>query len=251
MIEIGSVQEYARLGALDFKERHHLWKNPYGGQPHAPAKPKKRTPRQISDVAYVMGIPTEEITPNVHEALTLIIDEMDALRWDREVGRNYVARLVHELDSHPSLPLASRHAFHRELENASNHVKRTGEPSSVNNFRLFDLDEIWRTGGQKACDSILSHATQIIQGAVETVDTVAEFDWGVFGILLNMFDENQAVEKASHIRGQLMDTPAQWKNHTFPLTVSWGVHAIQAGDAAELTLEKAERDLRFRLNLNI
>ncbi|MDP6925673.1 MAG: diguanylate cyclase [Rhodospirillales bacterium] len=249
MIEISAVQECARLGAMDSKDRHHYLNQPYGEKPHAPAKPKKRTPRQINDVAYVMGIPTDEITPKVHEALTLIIDEMDSLRWDLEVGRKYVAHLEEEIDHHPILPVASRHALYRELENAANHVKRTGEPSSIIYFRLLNLDHIWRSGGQAACDSALTHASRIILDGVESIDLVAEFDWGAFGVLLNMFDEGEAVEKASHIRGQLRDSPAQWQGNNYPLTISWGVHAIATGEKAAQSLKEAESDLRSRLDL--
>lgn len=250
MIEIREVQGYAGLGALDFRERHGQSGLP--GQPRAKLpqkadKPRKRTPRQISDVAYVMGIPTEEITPRVHEAITLIVDEMDSLRWESEVGRNYVSNLIEELDHHPYLPVASRHCFYRECENTANHVKRTGEPSSLIYYRLTGLDDIWRNGGQAACDGVLSHAAQIILDGVEAVDTVAEISQGVFCVLLNMFDEDQTIEKAEQICADLENNPANWGAHSFPLIVGWGAYTLSAEDSAEKAIKAAENNLREKL----
>ena len=92
-------------------------------QPQFP-KPPHRTPRQIADVASVLRIPAGEITPGVHEALTLLFNEYDSVRWDLQVSEGRTAHLQDPLDRHDYLPVLNRRALLRQIKRTAAHVQQ-------------------------------------------------------------------------------------------------------------------------------
>ncbi len=64
-------------------------KHPYGGAPigFASKRSQRRKREDISDVAFIMGIPEGELTPSVQEALTIIMKDFDRQRDELEHAR--------------------------------------------------------------------------------------------------------------------------------------------------------------------
>ena len=90
-----------------------------------------------------MGIPSNEITLRVHEAMTLIMHKMGTIRWQAEVSKKHEAHLIEALDLHELLPVVSHHAFDQYLIHAAEHIARTKEPS----FLLFIKSVAWMIYG--------------------------------------------------------------------------------------------------------
>lgn len=152
MADMSDIVEYARVRKLDTNSHsggHHI--SPYY-QAYSKLKkrnkPPARSPRQVKDTAYVMGIPIEEITPHVHDAMTLIMHEMDMVRWELEVAKKHEVFLIEALDHHEILPTVSRHAFSQYLSHAADHVERTKEPSFLLSIKILSLDDLWRDQGK-------------------------------------------------------------------------------------------------------
>jgi GGDEF domain-containing protein len=146
------------------------------------SKPEARTSRQIKDTAFVMGIPIDEITPRVHEAMTLIMHEMDAVRWELGATKKHEAFLVDALDHHEILPVVSQHAFSQYLIHASDHVERPKEPSFLLFLKILNVDNLWHKSGSALRDGFLVHAANVIKSCLEEVDVIGALDNGEFGI---------------------------------------------------------------------
>mgnify|MGYP004336178051 CR=1 FL=1 len=149
MADIRELEQYAAIRELDSHGEGNPQSSPYFGIYKRSAfaqeqpKPPKRTPWQIKDTAFVMGIPSNEITLRVHEAMTLIMHEMDTIRWQAEVSKKHEAHLIEALDLHELLPVVSHHAFDQYLIHAAEHIARTKEPS----FLLFIKSVAWMIYG--------------------------------------------------------------------------------------------------------
>ncbi len=245
MADISAIQEYARIRELDTNSDsggHHI--SPYYQSFRGlkrQNKPPARTPRQIHDTAFVMGIPIEEITPRVHEAMTLIMNEMDSVRWELETTKKHEAFLIEALDHHETLPVVSRHAFSQYLNHASEHVERTKEPSFLVFFKILSIDDLWQKNGAGLRDGFLLHVASVIRNFFEQVDVVGALDHGEFGVVLNLYQEEAVEAMANELMGLLSRSPFVVSEVEYPVEVIWGFHEILAqADSAQMILAASE-----------
>tara|TARA_B100000315_G_scaffold260274_1_gene320508 strand:+ start:12774 stop:13544 length:771 start_codon:yes stop_codon:yes gene_type:complete len=248
MADIGGIQEYARVRQLDTHGEGNPQSNPYGGFYKRSAfaqgqpAPPKRTPRQIKDTAFVMGIPIEEITPRVHEAMTLIMHEMDTIRWQAEVSKKHEAHLMAALDSHDLLPVVSRHAFDQYLSHAAEHVTRTKEPSFLLFVKILGLDDLWQRDGAGLRDGYLVHTAGVIRSCLDEVDVVGALDHGEFGVILNLYQEEAVTTKAEAMNELMRKIPFVMAEEEYPITAVWGMLEIVAnGQPDQLLLAASEK----------
>jgi diguanylate cyclase (GGDEF)-like protein len=192
-------------------------------------RPQKRSPDAVLDAASVMGIPRAELSPRVLEALTLILHEMDELRWDLEVSRERERHLESLADGHAVLPVLNRRAFVRELGKTIRHVENTQTPSTLVYIDISNLDQIKRTHGVDARDTVLKHVADLLLGDLREIDLVGEIT-GDLAIILNLADAASAKDKAEIIAKKLMEMPVRWSDQDIPITVRCGVYSLQAGE---------------------
>ncbi|MBT7954484.1 MAG: GGDEF domain-containing protein [Rhodospirillaceae bacterium] len=248
MADIRELEQYAAIRELDTHGEGNPQSNPYFGIykrsafAHGQPEPQKRTPRQIKDTASVMGIPSDEITPKVHEAMTLIMHEMDSIRWQAEVSKKHEAHLIEALDSHELLPVVSRHAFDQYLSHAAEHVARTKEPSFLLFIKILKLDELWLRNGAGLRDAFLIHAAGVIRSCLDEVDVVGALDHGEFGVILNLYQEEAVKTKVAAIDELMSKTPFVMAEEEYPITAVWGIQEIVApGQPDHLVLAASEK----------
>ena len=81
-----------------------------------PANRRRPHPREgVEDVAFIMGIPIDELTPKIEEALKFIMGEFDRVRHELDLCRDRETHLQTLADVHPVLPVLNRRALMREL----------------------------------------------------------------------------------------------------------------------------------------
>ncbi len=248
MADIGELEQYAAIRELDTHGEGNPQGNPYFSPykrvafAHGQQEPPKRTPRQIKDTASVMGIPSDEITPKVHEAMTLIMHEMDNIRWQAEISKKHEDHLIAALDSHNLLPVVSRHAFDQYLIHAAEHVARTQEPSFLLFVKILELDDLWRREGAGLRDGFLVHTAGIMRSCLDEVDVVGALDHGEFGVILNLYQEEAVVAKATAIEALLSKTPFVMPEKEYPIAAVWGIQEIVAnGRPDHLILAASEK----------
>ena len=251
MADFADISDLTRIQELDTNSQsggHHT--SPYyqrlalqkQGQ-----KPASRTSKQIKDTAYVMGIPIEEITPRVHEAMTLIMHEMDSLRWELEPTKKHEAFLIEALDHHEILPVVSHHAFSQYLIHAAEHVERTKEPSFLLFLKLIGVDELWHKEGLGLRDGFLLHAVEIINNFLEEVDVVGALDYGEFGVILNLYQMEAVKTKADDLTNLLEKSPFVVEENEYAVQSCWGFYEILANAAPDQMILAASEEARKTL----
>ena len=211
-----------------------------------PPEPARRTPRDIQDVAQMMGIPPAEMTPSVREALDIIVNEYDRIRLELEREHERVSHFHQLADRDALLPLANRRTFLRELARLINRAGQTQTVSSVALLHVVGLDALRLARGRGAADAVLGDVARQLTGDVQASDLVGALGGADFAILLTLTDDVAAAEKASELAEGVRRILAQRGGAGAVLGVAWGIRSFTAADEAELVVEAADGDLRRR-----
>jgi diguanylate cyclase (GGDEF)-like protein len=137
----------------------------------------------------------------------------------------------------------NRRGFLRELRRAASYTQRYGVPVSL---ALFDLDAFKPVNdrfGHLAGDAVLVHAASVLGSKLRASDVFARIGGDEFAMLLWHADEEVIAGKAAHLRAQLSSSPLRWRSETIPVSVSFGVFALDPAMDIEAVLEAADRRL--------
>ncbi|MBE0531528.1 MAG: diguanylate cyclase [Rhodospirillales bacterium] len=216
------------------------------GGSHPREAPTRRLPRQIHDVAQVMGIPPSELTPRVQEALDIIVSEYDRARSDLERERERIAYYQDLADKDPHLPLVNQRTLMRELARLIARAAQTRTVSSLAILHIRNLEATRLRHGRAKADGILQQAAERLSTALRASDIVASLGGAEFAVVLTLTDGAAATEKVAALAEALGSALRDRSDPDLPLDVLWGVVAFTSADDAEQVMEAADRDLRGR-----
>ncbi len=188
----------------------------------------------------VLGIPENEFTPRVRDAIITLMSEVDTLRQELQQTRTRLEEVEKTADRDQLLPLLNRRAFVRELTRYISLASRYGTPASL---IYFDLDEFKLVNdkyGHAAGDAVLEHFAAILKQSVRDSDSVGRLGGDEFGILLSHANQEQAHLKADQLAQKLDGTPAVWQGRTIPMSFSYGAFELKAGDDAASAIARAD-----------
>ena len=201
---------------------------------NAPARP-------ATDAASVLGIPANELTPKVQEAITQLMAEVDTLRQELNESKNRIEYLEELADQDTLAPVANRRAFVRELSRNLSYAERYGTPSSVIYLDLNGLKQLNDGKGHAAGDAAILKVAKILAGNVRESDVVGRLGGDEFGVMLSHADEDAARRKAEFLAATIAEDPLEWQGEEIVLDVAFGVHTIRGGGDAGAALAAADK----------
>lgn len=208
----------------------------------APGVAQKRGgPSPIVDKISIAGIPHEELTPRVREALTTLMNEIQALKRDLENAKARIEELEHLADSDPLLGVLNRRGLLRELARALAMAERHGTPSALMFADLNDLKQINDRMGHAAGDAALAHAARIIAANIRLTDALGRIGGDEFAVVLAQTDEASARLKAEALAARISEEPVAWHDAPFRIGMSFGVVSLDPRMSAEEALQLADR----------
>ncbi|HVU22341.1 MAG TPA: GGDEF domain-containing protein [Rhizomicrobium sp.] len=188
----------------------------------------------------VLGIPENEFTPRVRDAIMTLMGEVDSLRQELQQTRNRLEVAEKTADQDQLLPLLNRRAFVRELTRYISLAGRYGTPASLIYFDLDGFKLVNDTHGHAAGDAVLEHFADILQQSVRDSDSVGRLGGDEFGILLSHANQEQAHLKADQLAQKLNDNPTVWNGRAIPMSFSYGAFELKAGDDAATAIARAD-----------
>jgi diguanylate cyclase (GGDEF)-like protein len=188
----------------------------------------------------VLGIPENEFTPRVRDAIMTLMGEVDSLRQELQQTRNRLDEAEKTADQDQLLPLLNRRAFVRELTRYISLAGRYGTPASLVYFDLDGFKLINDTHGHAAGDAVLERFADILQQSVRDSDSVGRLGGDEFGILLSHANQEQAHAKADLLAQRLNDSPTIWQGRAIPMSFSYGAFELKAGDDAATAIARAD-----------
>lgn len=241
--DIPQVSEYRAVIATATRDGSTRYSN-FEERERLRKKPEARTSRQIADVASVMGIPASELTQRVEEALSLVMNELDRVRWELEISQQHEARLQALADAHSILPLLNRRAFFAQIVRLSEHAIRTGTEAILIHVRITNAGAITNEHGILVRDKALTAAAQTIVRSLREIDVAGEMGLGDFGIIQSLSDAASASEKWQEIVASLCSTTLQFDGIDIRLEVAMGLRVLDPALTPEEIVGDADISLR-------
>lgn len=223
------VPEYA--AGHDGPPRRHL-------PPHAyESREAPRHHPQAADVASVLGLPADAVTPALLAALTPLLAEMDRLHWAAEQAEHRANWLESRSDRHSVVPCLTRRAFVRELDSFLAGGDTIGTLAVV---QVAGIEALRQFYGIAAGEGALRHIAAVILGALRNSDMVGCVGGSDFVVLLPGTTEEQARPKLDSIRARMTDPPYTWMGQRIPMQVAYGLHTLAPGDSGESAIAAAD-----------
>ena len=188
------------------------------------------------------GIPAEQLTPEVREALMRLADENALLRATLAETRERIGELEEASDVDPVSGVANERELARQIGRALSQAQRHGTPAALLTIDLKGLKGINARHGRIAGDAALAHVGRLLKGLIRTSDVAARRGGG-FVLLLDHLDPDSAVETGERIARFIADQPLDLGSREVGVGATVGVATIMPGDSAEEVLARAERNL--------
>jgi len=173
----------------------------------------------------------------MHGATLLLHDASSQITLEQQV------RLLHEKAIRdPLTKIANRAEFDRVLAQFVETHRERGLPCAL---IICDIDHFKRVNdnfGHQAGDEVLVAFAALLQRSGRSGDLVARYGGEEFVVVCADCDNATATNRAESIRQKLENTPHAALGKK-PITASFGVTEIQAGDSPETMLRRADRAL--------
>jgi len=189
-----------------------------------------------------LGIPEEQLTPEVNEALNRLADENAMLRAALAETRARVGDLEDSADSDPLTGLPNGRELAHQLERVVSQAGRHGTPAALITIDLKGLKGINERHGRLAGDAALTHVARLLKGLIRASDVAARTGRG-FALLLDHLDPDSAIETGERIARFIADQPLDLGSVEVVIQATVGVATILSGDTVEDVLLRAERNL--------
>lgn len=182
-------------------------------------------------------VPIISTDGTVHGAIVVMRDASQKERLEKRI-----ANLNEEISLDPLTRVANRAEFDRvHAEFVRSHLAE-GTPYSL---IICDIDHFKRindTYGHQAGDEAIQGFAQILKGMTREGDVVARYGGEEFVVLCTGCDNGTAAQRAEQMRAELASIPLEALGGR-KITASFGVTEIQAGDAPDTMLRRADRAL--------
>ncbi|RMF08557.1 MAG: GGDEF domain-containing protein [Alphaproteobacteria bacterium] len=199
--------------------------------------------REVSDSASIMGIPAEEMTPKVRQAIMTLMEEVDRMRKELDRAQQRIQELEQLADRDSLVPMANRRAFVRELSRMISFAERYEVPTSLIYFDVNDLKKINDELGHLAGDAALKHVADIILSSIRQSDVAARLGGDEFAVVLPNAEEDAAHAKAVALADAIYNTPFRWEGREMHIKVAHGAYSFRPGEDAAKALAEADRKM--------
>jgi diguanylate cyclase (GGDEF)-like protein len=200
----------------------------------------RRADSPAAAAASVLGIPENEFTPRVRDAIVMLMGEVDSLRGELSGLRDRLEEAQKNADQDHLVPLLNRRAFVRELTRYIAFANRYGTPSSLIYFDLNGFKAINDAVGHAGGDAVLKNFAAVLAANVRDSDCVGRLGGDEFGVLLSHADQAQAHRKADQLAERLRAVPTAWNGSQISVSFAYGAFELKAGDDADLAMARAD-----------
>ncbi|SLN35678.1 GGDEF domain-containing protein [Oceanibacterium hippocampi] len=198
--------------------------------------------RDINDVTTILGIPENELTPKVRDAIMTLMREVDTLRSELDRSNKRLGEMEKLADLDSLAAIYNRRAFVRELTRLIAFADRYGEAGTaslvyfdVNNFKAIN-----DTYGHAVGDEVLKSVAGTIVDNVRRSDVVGRLGGDEFGVILVQAEGARAQEKATFLVDSVRQNKYLHDGTEIEIELSFGVYTFRPGDEPAAALAAAD-----------
>lgn len=200
----------------------------------------------VRDMASVMGIPEQEFTPKVRQAILSLLEEVGKLRQELENSKKRISHLEKLADEDALVPISNRRSFVRELSRMLSYAQRYGGEVSVLYFDINDMKSVNDSFGHAAGDAAIAHVADMLAANIRESDVVGRLGGDEFGIILANAPEEEAMQIAEKLAAAISATAFDWQGHQIKVSISSGAYALKGSEDASAMLDHADRAMYAR-----
>ncbi len=194
----------------------------------------------VVDKVSLAGIPENELTPRVRQAILSLFEEVSQLRAELAEAQKKMSELKELAETDPLLGIMNRRTFVQELTRILAMVQRYETPASLVYIDLNDLKMINDTFGHAAGDAALAHVATILRQSIRQTDFVGRLGGDEFGVILMVTDEKTAMMKAERLQAAVHSAPIEIGGAMRRLHISCGAVGLPKSTTAEEALVAAD-----------
>ena len=201
---------------------------------------------EFDDDVRVFGIPKEELTENVRNAIELLLDEIKHLRGELSRAKGHEAYLEAQAEKDRLLHVMRRRAFLARLALAARRVEEEGAEFTFLYIPITNAAFVRSGFGHGAYENLLMQAAGGLSDAVDAGDLIGSLENADFGVLLPGTPLSEGEGKARHLSESVQARAFSWQGQRLDIQAAFGVTAVQVGDAGEDMIVRARDDLNAR-----
>ncbi|MGB0681955.1 MAG: GGDEF domain-containing protein [Magnetovibrionaceae bacterium] len=201
-------------------------------QPLGKGRPRPKKRETVKDIALIMGISVEELTPAVAGALADILFEFDTQKLELEQARRELEALTLEADQHGFLPVTPRRAFLLTMADMFRNARRSGNTIALLTLHLAGLEDLRRAQGRLAMEQALIKAATAMREEIREQGVLGSLGGSDFAALMPLTDNNQAAWFIDRLRATVS-----------PLYLDWGLHQTDGAMTPDEALKAADRNM--------
>jgi len=203
------------------------------------------------DAASVMGIPEEELTPDVRRAISALMAEVDTLRHKLSQSRERESYYAEMADKDPVLPILNHRAFIREVTRFLGKKMPEGIEHYLLYLNMTNGDQIKADHGYMCIEGALIHVALLLKAELRETDILGNLLGTDFGVILTVSNHEGAQEKAQQLDEVIRTRPFNWIGKLITIETAAGVHVLKTGETPEKAIEAADKAARSNcLKLN-
>ncbi|MEE2745587.1 MAG: hypothetical protein VX617_01770, partial [Pseudomonadota bacterium] len=195
MAQVSGVSNYQKVAS-----RHRARKETDGKREQSGNLTNSvRSSRQIEDATFVLGVPRNQVTPKLLEAMSIIFNEMDSLRLQLDICKKYKHEFFNHTSQHEKFPILDKKTIYRSILKAASHNNEASERSFLVIVKVIGLEAIWRAHGWKKVEERLYNISKTVDPEVSDSIPFGYLGDYSFGLVLAMAKESEAKTLAIRI----------------------------------------------------
>ncbi len=196
------------------------------------------------DIANVLGIPDDQVTPAVEQAIGRLMVRINNLTDSSADLKKRLAQLSRTEGRDPFTGALSRPAFMQILENEASLLGTDRTNRTILICELSNIEDILQRYGQECKDGLFNYVRRIIGDFVMSPHHLGYLGCNDFVALMYNVDKDDILQRIDAITRWLNQHPYTHKDKDITVVPVFGMYQAVGGDTAVSALNAADSALR-------
>jgi diguanylate cyclase (GGDEF)-like protein len=208
----------------------------------ADRQPRRHVPMRhvFTDFASVLGIPEKRLTPDVQNALSALVSEMDRLRAEIEHRDARLEFIEAEAEQDCVLPIPNRRSFLREAGRLLHFSERNAIAGALVRLDVLTYEKVKRAHGLEAADGLMRHIVQTLSKGLRQTDVLGALGGADLAIVMPQAAADAAEHKVASLIAEIAKQDFLWGEEIYPIEIEWRVRGFVFEETAEEALKHCD-----------
>lgn len=196
------------------------------------------------DGGMVFGIPSDELTPAVQQAIARLMERADQLSHRLKQMQQKLEKQVRKARLDPFTGVMARPALIQALENEAQLDPPPLAPRTLIICEVSEIDLLTQRYGHACKDSLIALLADLISGFVHPPHLLGYLGCNDFAILLHNVGQQEGWRRTQAIEQSLREAAFEWEGQLVDCKLTFGVHEIGPLDTVHSMLGAVDGVLR-------